>query len=64
VSKPAAHIFVTELPANAANGALATGFAAGLPDVGTTVARRGPRHAWYSPALVNRLTVERFDPRF
>jgi hypothetical protein len=37
VSKPAAHIFVTELPANAANGALATGFTAGLPDVGTTV---------------------------
>jgi hypothetical protein len=40
----AAHIFVTSFPANAANGALATGFAAdgggggnGVPDGGTTV---------------------------
>ena len=38
----AAHIFVTSFPANAANGALATGFASGfthvsVPDGGTTV---------------------------
>jgi hypothetical protein len=31
----AAHIFVTEFPANASNGALATGFAAGVPEPGT-----------------------------
>jgi uncharacterized membrane-anchored protein len=37
----AAHIFVTTLPLNAANGAVSTGFAAnggaGVPDGGTTV---------------------------
>jgi hypothetical protein len=31
----AAHIFVTEFPANASNDALATGFAAGVPEPGT-----------------------------
>jgi len=31
----AAHIFVTEFPADASNGALATGFAAGVPEPGT-----------------------------
>ena len=31
----AAHIFVTEFPANTSNGALATGFAAGVPEPGT-----------------------------
>ena len=33
----AAHIFVTVSPANAANEVLAEGFAAGVPDGGTTV---------------------------
>jgi PEP-CTERM motif len=31
----AAHIFVTEFPADASNGALGTGFAAGVPEPGT-----------------------------